>query len=50
MRLSRAKAYCKVVFKSAKNSEATNFHGNPYYFIILADNVTQTAISGQLVS
>ena len=26
-----AKAYCKMVFKSAKNLEATKFHGNPYY-------------------
>ena len=37
MRLSkyfRLKAYCKVVYKSAKNSEATNFHGNPYYSVL----------------
>ena len=33
MRLSQflAKIYCKMVFRSAKNLEATNFHGNPYY-------------------
>ena len=25
------KAYCKVVFKSAKNPEVIHFHSNPYY-------------------
>ena len=26
-----AKAYCKMVFKSEKNLDATKFYGNPYY-------------------
>ena len=56
MQVFSAKAYCKVGFKSAKNSEATNFHGNPYYQVLLyfmttalIDNAYQSGFGVKLI-